>query len=219
MPTILVVDDDATIVDMLRMFLKERGYNVVTASDGFAVTAQIQQHKPDLIILDYMMPAASGAEVMRRIRGLSFTAWTPVIILSAAPLYEIKMNISEGPNLTFLPKPVDFPTLKATIEGFLGTSAAAAPAPAPAAPAPAAPAPAPAATAPPDPAPTPVPPQPAPEQPPRPAPFAPAPREPDPPPPAPAPSQGLSAAPIEKPIDVYAPPTPSPDPKKPRGQA
>jgi DNA-binding response OmpR family regulator len=80
MPRILVVDDEAQIVDLLRSYLRRDGFDVDEAADGEAALAAAARMRPDLIILDLMLPKMDGREVCRRIRE---TANTPIIMLTA----------------------------------------------------------------------------------------------------------------------------------------
>jgi two-component system, OmpR family, response regulator VicR len=80
MPRILVVDDEAQIVDLLRSYLRRDGFEVEEAADGEAALAAAARLRPDLIILDLMLPKMDGREVCRRIRE---TANTPIIMLTA----------------------------------------------------------------------------------------------------------------------------------------
>jgi DNA-binding response OmpR family regulator len=78
--TILVVDDEKHIVNLLRAYLEEAGYRVVTASDGRQALFAARHEKPDLVILDLMMPEMDGWEFTRRFRQESDA---PVIMLTA----------------------------------------------------------------------------------------------------------------------------------------
>lgn len=78
--TILVVDDEPNIVEVVSAYLKRELYNVVTASDGETALLKAAQHSPDLIVLDVMLPSLDGLEVCRRIRAAGNT---PVIMLTA----------------------------------------------------------------------------------------------------------------------------------------
>ncbi len=68
MPKILVVDDEASIVNLLTSYLKADGYEVYTASDGPAALKAARAFKPDIIILDLMLPGLDGLEVLSRLR-------------------------------------------------------------------------------------------------------------------------------------------------------
>jgi DNA-binding response OmpR family regulator len=78
--TILVVDDEARLVSVVEAYLQQEGYRVVTASDGRAALFLARQEKPDLIILDIMMPEIDGLEFMRLHRK---ERDTPIILLTA----------------------------------------------------------------------------------------------------------------------------------------
>lgn len=77
---ILVVDDEPSIVDILKFNLEKEGYKVATASDGYAALDQFKKEGPDLMILDVMMPGMDGYEVCRRVRESS---QIPIIMLTA----------------------------------------------------------------------------------------------------------------------------------------
>ncbi len=80
MAKILVVDDEASIVTMLAYNLKKEGYDVVTAEDGEVALEKFESEKPDLLLLDIMMPKMDGYEVCRKIREKSNV---PIIMLTA----------------------------------------------------------------------------------------------------------------------------------------
>lgn len=111
MAKILVVDDDASIAELLRMRFTEAGHQVVIAQDGLAGPMLAARDKPDLIILDFNMPAANGGKVLERLRGSTYTAATPVIFVTASPVAEVMSQVPEDPRVRFLSKPVDFTAL------------------------------------------------------------------------------------------------------------
>ena len=80
---ILLVDDDPDLVEVVRKGLVERGYHVVTASGGSEGFAAALEHRPDLIILDIVMPRMDGIQVLQRLRRHRDTAGTPVLFLTA----------------------------------------------------------------------------------------------------------------------------------------
>jgi DNA-binding response OmpR family regulator len=77
---ILVIEDEASIIQVIRLYLEQAGYTVLSASDGIAGLELHAREQPDLVILDLMLPALDGMEVCRRIR-----AWasTPILMLTA----------------------------------------------------------------------------------------------------------------------------------------
>ncbi len=86
--TIMVVDDNPDIITIVKTILEGRGYTVFSASSGPELLSMLPNHKPDLIILDIMMPEMDGLEVLTRLKGKAETATTPVILLTAKVQYE-----------------------------------------------------------------------------------------------------------------------------------
>src|SRR5215471_10799445 len=82
-PLVLVVEDEAPLVTMLRYNLEREGFQVCEAADGEEALVQIAERRPDLVLLDWMLPLVSGIEVCRRIRRASETRSMPVVILTA----------------------------------------------------------------------------------------------------------------------------------------
>jgi two-component system, OmpR family, alkaline phosphatase synthesis response regulator PhoP len=80
---ILVVDDEIYIVHILEFTLTMEGYEVLTASDGEEALRKMEQERPDLVVLDIMMPKLDGYEVCRRLRADEEFQSVPVILLSA----------------------------------------------------------------------------------------------------------------------------------------
>ena len=81
---ILVVDDDTNICELLRLYLTKEGYQVTTANDGEEGLEKFSQVKPDMVLLDVMMPRLDGLEVCRRIRKMGNT---PVMMLPISSRY------------------------------------------------------------------------------------------------------------------------------------
>ncbi len=80
MPKLLIVEDEPSLVEALEFALAEEGFNVVSASDGETSLALFDRERPDLVLLDLMLPSVSGTEVCKRIRAKSTT---PIIMLTA----------------------------------------------------------------------------------------------------------------------------------------
>src|SRR5438552_5501474 len=80
MKKILIIEDEATIAQLIRLYLEQANYQVLTAGDGVAGLELHARERPDLVILDLMLPVMDGMEVCRRIR-----AWanTPILMLTA----------------------------------------------------------------------------------------------------------------------------------------
>ena len=83
MKTILVVDDKADIVELVKSRLEANHYKVIVASDGNEGIKQAKQHKPDLIVMDIMMPNMSGGEAVKVLKSDAGTQHIPVVFLTA----------------------------------------------------------------------------------------------------------------------------------------
>ena len=116
-PVILVVDDDAPILLLMRNLLREFGFDAVTASNGLHAVEQARAKRPDLILLDLNMPGMSGDETLAALRQLDGLASPPILILSGEPLEddEVARLGAAGSVL----KPFDVPALVATIRAHL----------------------------------------------------------------------------------------------------
>ena len=82
-PTILIVEDEAALVTLLRYNLERDGYRIVEARDGEEALIVAAEEQPDLILLDWALPNLSGIEVCRRLRSRTETRNTPIIMLTA----------------------------------------------------------------------------------------------------------------------------------------
>ncbi len=82
-PHILVIEDEASLVELLRYNLEKEGYRVSAANDGEEGLAMLNEHKPDLLVLDWMLPHVSGIEICRQIRRKTELRDLPVIMLTA----------------------------------------------------------------------------------------------------------------------------------------
>ena len=82
-PRVLIVEDEAPLVTMLRYNLEREGFAVDEATDGEEALLRIAEHQPDAVLLDWMLPLVSGLEVCRQIRRASTTRSLPVIVLTA----------------------------------------------------------------------------------------------------------------------------------------
>jgi DNA-binding response OmpR family regulator len=116
-PIILVVDDDAPILLLMRNVLREFGFDPVTAGSGEQALVEARKRTPDLILLDRNMPGMTGDEVLRELRSDDGLATVPILILSGEPLGpdEIRRIGATGAVL----KPFDLPSLVATIRGHV----------------------------------------------------------------------------------------------------
>lgn len=104
---ILVVDDDRDIVRALSIRLRQAGYEIATAYDGYEAVHSAHTHAPDLILLDIKMPAGDGFSVLERLRDSVKTAGIPVVFLTANPQTANWQRALEMGALDFIPKPYD----------------------------------------------------------------------------------------------------------------
>ncbi|HVE90691.1 MAG TPA: response regulator [Actinomycetota bacterium] len=118
---ILVVDDDASILRLVRLNLEMEGYDVLEASDGKQALDALAKSKklPDLMVCDVMMPGMDGLEVVRRIRKDDQLAALPVLLLSAkAQDRDVQHGKSAGAD-DYLTKPFDPDDLLETVARLL----------------------------------------------------------------------------------------------------
>jgi DNA-binding response OmpR family regulator len=116
-PKLLLVDDEAAITDQLAPFLERAGFIVQVAGDGEEGLRQVTAFAPDLLVLDVLMPALDGREVLRRLRRQN--NWTPVILLTqVGEAVERAMALEEGAD-DYLNKPFDPHELVARIRAVL----------------------------------------------------------------------------------------------------
>jgi len=124
MKKILVIDDEPDALKMLTMTLKAAGYEVVTGANGQEGIRQAVKERPDLIVLDVMMPGMDGHEVSRRLRRMADFAQVPIIFLSALDQVDDKVKGLRAGGSDYLTKPVSPQELLARIAAFLGAYSA-----------------------------------------------------------------------------------------------
>ncbi|MBU1700497.1 MAG: response regulator [Candidatus Eisenbacteria bacterium] len=103
--TILVVEDEPALRRFLELLLRKNGYDVAVASDGVEALARADEKKPDLVLLDLMMPKMDGFEVCQRLKSQSTTAKIPVFILTARTTAEARERCSAVGADEFIMKP------------------------------------------------------------------------------------------------------------------
>ncbi|MDB5075329.1 MAG: DNA-binding response regulator [Chloroflexi bacterium] len=116
MPTILVADDDLKITEMLRRTLTYEGYTVLTAADGQEALDKAQAHRPDLVVLDWMMPRLDGLEVARRLRAADDTK---ILMLTARDAIDDRVEGLDGGADDYLVKPFAPAELLARVRSML----------------------------------------------------------------------------------------------------
>ena len=118
--SVLVVDDEPDKRLLLAFALKSEGYEVYTADDGAEGLAAVEEHQPDLIVTDVMMPRMDGYEMIRRVRGNPRTRFIPVIIQSAARIEDVDVRLgSEIGALGYITDPTDLDLLRARARTLL----------------------------------------------------------------------------------------------------
>src|SRR5262245_57573012 len=81
--TILIVDDEPDVVEILSQHFVKNGFRVLTALDGETALETARRSRPDLVLLDWMLPAVSGVDVLKLLRSAASTRAIPVILLTA----------------------------------------------------------------------------------------------------------------------------------------
>lgn len=109
MKTIAIIDDDEYIGNMLEELLRKEKYEVLRAYSGTEALLLLSRHRPDLVLLDLMLPGLSGEDVLPKIKDI------PVIVISAKPDVEDKVKLLLGGAADYLTKPFDTKELLARI--------------------------------------------------------------------------------------------------------
>lgn len=117
--TILVVDDEPDVRTLCRVNLEYEGYKVVEASNGSDAFQRLNERRPDLILLDLMMPQMDGWEVMRRLKEDESTAAIPVILLTARADDDSQLKALDEGVLDYITKPFNPLSLVKFVERIL----------------------------------------------------------------------------------------------------
>ncbi len=118
-PLILVVDDMPDNIEVVRMRLESKGYEVIAAGDGEAALAVIAARLPDLVLLDVMMPKLDGIETLKRLKADKSLPFIPVVLLTAkADAKDVTAGLDSGAD-DYLTKPVDHTALMARVRAML----------------------------------------------------------------------------------------------------
>src|ERR1700748_2005438 len=118
-PTVLVAEDEGALITLLRYNLEREGYRVLEAQDGEEALLVAAEEKPDLVLLDWMLPQLSGIEVCRRRRGRQETRNVPIIMLTARGEESDRIRGLDTGADDYLVKPFSMTELSARIRAVL----------------------------------------------------------------------------------------------------
>ncbi|MEP7152804.1 MAG: response regulator [Nitrospira sp.] len=107
MKTILLVDDESDVRSFLRLRLERGGYRVLESESGTHALQIVQQTHPDLIVLDWKLPGLTGIDVLRGIRGNSFTADLIVFMVTGMDEAEVRQELQDLDVFAVIEKPFD----------------------------------------------------------------------------------------------------------------
>lgn len=124
-PTILIVDDETSFLDILQIILQRAGYRTLVTTNGKEGLNMVYQHKPDLVVLDDMLPGISGGDICMTLKSDAAVSHIPVILYSAGPRVREREFIRQiGANAT-MSKPFKPKDVVQIVSGFLGGPAVA----------------------------------------------------------------------------------------------
>ena len=117
---ILVVDDDANICELLRLYLTKEGYQVTVANDGEEGLEKFNAVKPDMVLLDIMLPEEDGLSILEKLRTDVRYKNLPVILLTAkGSEYDKVLGFEKGAD-DYIPKPFGMMEMVARVKALLG---------------------------------------------------------------------------------------------------
>ena len=121
-PTVMVVDDSVTVRKVTSRLLEREGYEVITAKDGVDAVTILQDHVPDIMLLDIEMPRMDGFEVAKNVRSTSATKHLPIIMItSRTGEKHRKRGLESGANL-YMGKPYQEEKLLESIRDLIAES-------------------------------------------------------------------------------------------------
>ena len=121
---ILVVDDDPDLVETVAMMLESKGFEVGKAYDGIEGEQAIKKRRPDVLVLDVMMPRKNGYELCKELKSNKWTSDIPVILLTAVGEAVPTTSYSHAEGMAteaedYIPKPVDAATLVEAVQRLM----------------------------------------------------------------------------------------------------
>lgn len=117
---VLLIEDEANIAEALRFILSRDGWQVSVISEGAAALAAVAGSKPDLVILDLMLPGLSGLEILQSLRADPATAALPVLMLTAKGQGRDRDAAERAGVSAFMTKPFDNSEIRAKVRDLLG---------------------------------------------------------------------------------------------------
>ena len=118
--TVLIIEDEEDAADMFAEMMRVSGYRVLKTTSSTPALTMMSDEKPDVVILDIMMPEISGLDILRQMRRDPALVNIPVVVVSAKSLpADIKIGMEAGASI-YLTKPVGFIELKEAIERAIG---------------------------------------------------------------------------------------------------
>src|ERR1700733_9661529 len=123
MKSVLLVDDDNTLLLGIGVRLKSMGYVVITAKDAVSAVSAVVKNSPDVVVLDVSLPAGDGFLVAGRLQNLIASAATPIIFVTASEKPALRERAMKLGAVAFLAKPFDATTLADAIESALSSDA------------------------------------------------------------------------------------------------
>ena len=122
---ILVVDDNADLCRTLSRLLRHMGFSAECAFSGSEALSHLRQHKPSLILLDYMMPEMNGLEVLTKVKSDSATAAIPVVMLTAvSDQRTAETALTSGAAAYWIKGNIDYDRLRTDVSRFVSPSSA-----------------------------------------------------------------------------------------------
>ena len=121
---VLIVDDDPDLVETVAMMLESKGFEVGKAYDGLEGEAAIKQRRPDVLVLDVMMPRKNGYQLCKELKSNKWTSDIPIVMLTAVgdAVPTTSYSHAEGMAMEaedFIPKPVDAATLVEAVQRLI----------------------------------------------------------------------------------------------------
>jgi two-component system chemotaxis response regulator CheY len=117
--TILVVDDDPSIVHLLKENLEQEGYQVLEGYDGQAALQLAKSAKPSLIIMDVNMPLINGLKALEFLRGMAETKTIPILFLSGESSAKLVPALKSDPRVSHVKKPIDLDDLNSLVRQLI----------------------------------------------------------------------------------------------------